>query len=87
MPCGCVCVQPTCRSVGSASPYGEYHASSGEIVGILRTMKEQINKDLGGIIEVEEAAVQAFQQTVCLVIKIDRIFMIVDAKCSEIHEC
>jgi len=47
-----------------ASPYGDYAPASGEIVGILKTMKDQMDKDLGGIIEVEEAAQKSFDELV-----------------------
>jgi len=47
--------------LGLSSPYGAYQASSGEIVGILKTMKDQMDKDLGGIVSDEEKAVKSFQ--------------------------
>jgi hypothetical protein len=45
-----------------ASPYGDYQAASGEIVGILKTMKDEMDKDLGGIISDEEAAVKSHNE-------------------------
>jgi chromosome segregation ATPase len=40
----------------------DYAPASGEIVGILKQMKESINEDLGGIVSEEEAAVKAYLQ-------------------------
>lgn len=40
----------------------DYAPASGEIVGILKQMKESINEDLGGIVLEEEAAVKAYTQ-------------------------
>jgi len=42
------------------NPYGAYQSSSGEIVGILKTMKDQMEKDLGGIVATEKEAVKSF---------------------------
>jgi chromosome segregation ATPase len=50
--------------LSNKSPYGDYAPASGEIVGILKQMKDDINKDLGGIVEVEEAAQKAFDELV-----------------------
>jgi uncharacterized coiled-coil DUF342 family protein len=44
------------------SPYGDYQASSGEIVGILKEMKDEEDRDLNGAIATEEAAVKAFNE-------------------------
>jgi len=43
------------------SPYGDYQASSGEIVGILKEMKDEMDRDLGGIVKEEEDAVKAYE--------------------------
>lgn len=40
----------------------DYSSSSGEIVGILKMIKENIDNELGGVISTEEAAVKAFTQ-------------------------
>jgi len=40
----------------------DYSSSSGEIVGILKMIKENIDNELGGVISTEEAAVNAFVQ-------------------------
>jgi uncharacterized coiled-coil DUF342 family protein len=40
----------------------DYSSSSGEIVGILKMIKENIDNELGGVIGTEEAAVKAFTQ-------------------------
>merc|ERR1719326_2788708 len=39
-----------------ANPFGDYAASGGEIVGILKEMKDEMDRDLGGIIGQEEQA-------------------------------
>jgi hypothetical protein len=46
------------------SPYGDYQASSGEIVGILKEMKDEMDRDLGGAISKEEASVKSFNELV-----------------------
>jgi uncharacterized coiled-coil DUF342 family protein len=38
----------------------DYSSSSGEIVGILKMIKENIDNELGGVVSAEEAAVKAF---------------------------
>lgn len=38
----------------------DYSSSSGEIVGILRMIKENIDGELGGVVKAEEAAVKAY---------------------------
>jgi hypothetical protein len=45
-----------------ASPYGDYQAASGEIVGILKAMKDEMEKDLGTTLSDEKAAVKAFTE-------------------------
>merc|ERR1719482_1089210 len=42
------------------NPFGDYGAKSGEIVGILKAMKDEMDKDLGGAVGAEEEAVKAF---------------------------
>jgi chromosome segregation ATPase len=42
------------------NPFGDYSARSGEIVGILKAMKDEMDKDLGGAIKDEEAAAKGF---------------------------
>merc|ERR1719426_459737 len=41
------------------NPFGDYGARSGEIVGILKAMKDEMDKDLGGAVSAEEEAVKA----------------------------
>merc|ERR1719454_2638647 len=43
------------------NPFGDYGAKSGEIVGILKAMKDEMDKDLGGAVATEEEAVKAFE--------------------------
>merc|ERR1719261_977802 len=43
------------------NPFGDYSAKSGEIVGILKAMKDEMDKDLGGAVAAEEEAVKAFE--------------------------
>jgi len=43
------------------NPFGDYSAKSGEIVGILKAMKDEMDKDLGGAVATEEEAVKAFE--------------------------
>merc|ERR1719265_3119010 len=47
---------------GSQVP--DYAPRSGEIVGILKQMKDQINADLGGVVEQEETAQKLFEEMV-----------------------
>jgi len=46
------------------SPYGDYQASSGEIVGILKEMQDESGRDLVAAKEAEAAAVKQFQELV-----------------------
>merc|ERR1719152_312176 len=46
---------------GKQNPFGDYSAKSGEIVGILKAMKDEMDKDLGGAVGAEEEAVKAFE--------------------------
>merc|ERR1719169_369349 len=43
------------------NPFGDYGAKSGEIVGILKAMKDEMDKDLNGAVATEEEAVKAFE--------------------------
>jgi chromosome segregation ATPase len=45
-----------------SSPFGDYQSSSGEIVGIIKAMVDEMDKDLGGAISAEEAAVKAHEE-------------------------
>jgi len=45
-----------------SSPYGAYSSKSNEIVGILKQMLEQMDKDLEGVISREAHAVAAFKE-------------------------
>merc|ERR1719178_58212 len=42
------------------NPFGDYSSQSGEIVGILKAMKDEMDKDLGGAVSQEEEAAKAF---------------------------
>jgi len=44
------------------NPFGDYSAQSGEIVGILKAMKDEMDKDLGGAVSAEEAAAKGFEE-------------------------
>merc|ERR1719515_237439 len=41
---------------------GEYAAGSGEIVGVLKALKDEMDKDLNGAVGDEEAAAKAFEE-------------------------
>merc|ERR1719269_269727 len=41
---------------GGQNPYGDYHGQSGEIVGILKAMKDEMDKTLNGAVADEELA-------------------------------
>merc|ERR1719456_1978657 len=43
------------------NPYGDYSSQSGEIVGILKAMKDDMDKSLNGAISEEEAAAKAHE--------------------------
>jgi hypothetical protein len=45
-----------------ASPYGDYQASSGEIVGILKAMHDEMTKDLKDVIEAEKVAQKNYEE-------------------------
>merc|ERR1719271_248776 len=44
------------------NPFGDYSAASGEIVGMLKAMKDEMDKDLGGAIGDEETAAKGFEE-------------------------
>merc|ERR1719253_1783014 len=44
------------------NPFGDYGAQSGEIVGMLKAMKDEMDKDLNGIVSDEEAAAKGFAE-------------------------
>jgi hypothetical protein len=46
---------------GTQNPFGDYAPASGEIVGMLKAMKDEMDKDLGGIVSAEESAQAAFE--------------------------
>merc|ERR550514_2115792 len=46
---------------GKQNPFGDYSAQSGEIVGMLKAMKDEMDKDLNGIVSAEESAAAAFE--------------------------
>jgi len=45
---------------GKQNPFGDYSSQSGEIVGILKAMKDEMDKDLGGAVSAEEEAAKGF---------------------------
>merc|ERR1719181_2409565 len=47
---------------GKQNPFGDYSSASGEIVGILKAMKDEMDKDLGGAIGDEEKAAAGFAE-------------------------
>merc|ERR1719387_127963 len=47
---------------GKQNPFGDYSSSSGEIVGILKAMKDEMDKDLNGAIADEEKAAAGFEE-------------------------
>jgi hypothetical protein len=46
----------------SANPFGDYGAQSGEIVGMLKAMKDEMDKDLKGAVSAEEEAQKGFEE-------------------------
>merc|ERR1719407_246425 len=44
------------------NPFGDYGAQSGEIVGMLKAMKDEMDKDLGGAVSAEEEAQKGFEE-------------------------
>jgi len=47
---------------GKQNPFGDYSSQSGEIVGILKAMKDEMDKDLNGAVTAEETAASGFQE-------------------------
>merc|ERR1719453_494332 len=47
---------------GKQNPFGDYSSSSGEIVGILKAMKDEMDKDLNGAISDEEKSASGFTE-------------------------
>merc|ERR1719379_2695356 len=47
---------------GKKNPFGDYSAASGEIVGMLKAMKDEMDKDLNGAVADEEAAAKGFEE-------------------------
>merc|ERR1719224_102991 len=46
---------------GKQNPFGDYSAASGEIVGMLKAMKDEMDKDLNGAVGDEETAAKGFE--------------------------
>merc|ERR1719182_774906 len=47
---------------GTQNPYGDYHSQSGEIVGILKAMKDEMDKSLNGAVSDEETAAKGYEE-------------------------
>merc|ERR1719353_1274101 len=47
---------------GKQNPFGDYSPASGEIVGILKAMHDEMDKDLNGAVSAEEEAAKGFAQ-------------------------
>merc|ERR1719421_110051 len=47
---------------GGQNPFGDYHSQSGEIVGILKTMKDEMDKALNGAVGDEEKAAAGYAE-------------------------
>merc|ERR1719478_692476 len=47
---------------GTQNPYGDYHGQSGEIVGILKTMKDEMDAGLNGAVGDEEKAAAGYAE-------------------------
>jgi len=47
---------------GKQNPFGDYSAQSGEIVGMLKEMKDEMDRDLNGAVGNEEQAQAAFEE-------------------------
>jgi hypothetical protein len=47
---------------GTQNPFGDYAPASGEIVGMLKAMKDEMDKDLNGAIAAEEKAQTGFDE-------------------------
>merc|ERR1719364_635450 len=49
---------------GKQNPFGDYSPASGEIMGILKAMKDEMDKDLNGAASAEEQAAAGFEELV-----------------------
>merc|ERR1719380_143426 len=47
---------------GKQNPFGDYSPASGEIMGILKAMRDEMDKDLNGAISAEDAAAAGFEE-------------------------
>merc|ERR1719174_560395 len=47
---------------GKQNPFGDYSPASGEIMGILKAMRDEMDKDLKGVIGEEDAAAAGFEE-------------------------
>merc|ERR1719506_1157433 len=47
---------------GGQNPFGDYHSQSGEIVGILKAMKDEMDKALNGAVSDEEKAASGYEE-------------------------
>jgi len=47
---------------GKQNPFGDYSSQSGEIVGMLKAMKDEMDKDLNGAVSDEETAQKGFEE-------------------------
>merc|ERR1719379_3184688 len=47
---------------GKQNPFGDYSPASGEIMGILKAMKDEMDKDLNGAASAEEQAAAGFEE-------------------------
>jgi hypothetical protein len=47
---------------GKQNPFGDYSSQSGEIVGMLKAMKDEMDKDLKGAVSAEEEAQKGFDE-------------------------
>merc|ERR1719424_1152713 len=47
---------------GKQNPFGDYSAQSGEIVGILKAMRDEMDKDLNGAVSAEDKAAAGFAE-------------------------
>ena len=47
---------------GKQNPFGDYSSQSGEIVGMLKAMKDEMDKDLKGAVSAEEEAQKGFEE-------------------------
>merc|ERR1719265_483885 len=47
---------------GTQNPFGDYQSQSGEITGMLKAMKDEMDKELNGAVGAEEAAASGFEE-------------------------